>query len=47
MKQRAPMRKKSKPRLKPTKLSPRFAGNADIEMGGVSVCVAGKQASPK
>ena len=31
MKQRAPMRKKSKPRS--TKLSPRSAGNADIEMG--------------
>jgi len=28
------MRKKSKPRtLKPTKLNPRSAGNADIEMG--------------
>jgi transcriptional regulator with XRE-family HTH domain len=33
MKQRAPMRKKSKPRSKSTKLSPRSAGVADIEMG--------------
>ena len=33
MKQRAPMRKKSKPRSRSTKLSPRSAGNADIEMG--------------
>src|SRR6266571_1226619 len=33
MKQRAPMRKKSKPRSRSTKLSPRSAGVADIEMG--------------
>ena len=31
--QRAPMRKKSKPRSRSTKLSPRSAGVADIEMG--------------
>ena len=33
MKQRAPMRKKSKPRWRSTKLSPRSTGVADIEMG--------------
>ena len=33
MKQRAPMRKKSKPRSRSTKLSPRSTGDADIKMG--------------
>jgi hypothetical protein len=33
MKQRAPMRKKSKPRSSSSKLSPRSAGDADFEMG--------------
>jgi transcriptional regulator with XRE-family HTH domain len=33
MKQRAPMCKKSKPRSSSSKLSPRSARNADIEMG--------------
>ena len=33
MKQRAPMRKKSKPRSSSSKLCPRSARNADIEMG--------------
>jgi transcriptional regulator with XRE-family HTH domain len=33
MKQRAPIRKKSKPRSRSAKLSPRSAGDADIEMG--------------
>jgi transcriptional regulator with XRE-family HTH domain len=33
MKQRAPMRRKSKPRSRSSKRSPRSAGVADIEMG--------------
>jgi hypothetical protein len=33
MKQRAPMRKKSKPRSSSSKLSPRSAGDTDFEMG--------------